>query len=158
MTSYPFNGQWTTDKNERKYRHMSISNQSVHMFWLAWLDLIPCGMDFHMSQYDTFQDWRTLLIPKQSKLKLSPSYLFFISSALNTFKMSWIRNCYTKYWLEVQFSPILRYFFFEKYYFFTFFLDLIFLLIWNKKKYNVVKNLFRFIKILIDFFFFLCYS
>ena len=61
--------------------------------------------------YDTFQDWRTLLIPKQSKLKLSPSYLFFISSALNTFKMSWIRNCYTKYWLEVQFSPILRYFF-----------------------------------------------
>ena len=29
-----------------------LSNlQSVHMFWLAWLDLIPCGMDFHMSQY-----------------------------------------------------------------------------------------------------------
>ena len=49
-------------------------------------------------------------------------------------------------------------FFFEKYYFFTFFLDLIFLLIWNKKKYYVEKNLFRFIKILIDFFFFLCYS
>ena len=24
MTSYLFNGQWTTDKNERKYRHMSI--------------------------------------------------------------------------------------------------------------------------------------
>ena len=24
MTSYPINGQWTTDKNERKYRHMSI--------------------------------------------------------------------------------------------------------------------------------------
>ena len=24
MTSYPCNGQWTTDKNERKYRHMSI--------------------------------------------------------------------------------------------------------------------------------------
>ena len=24
MMSYPFNGQWTTDKNERKYRHMSI--------------------------------------------------------------------------------------------------------------------------------------
>ena len=24
MMSYHFNGQWTTDKNERKYRHMSI--------------------------------------------------------------------------------------------------------------------------------------
>ena len=24
MTSYLFNGQWTTDKNERKYRHMSV--------------------------------------------------------------------------------------------------------------------------------------
>ena len=24
MTSYLFNGQWSTDKNERKYRHMSI--------------------------------------------------------------------------------------------------------------------------------------
>ena len=24
MTFYPFNGQWITDKNERKYRHMSI--------------------------------------------------------------------------------------------------------------------------------------
>ena len=24
MMSYLFNGQWTTDKNERKYRHMSI--------------------------------------------------------------------------------------------------------------------------------------
>ena len=24
MTSYLFNGQWRTDKNERKYRHMSV--------------------------------------------------------------------------------------------------------------------------------------
>ena len=24
MMSYLFNGQWTTDKNERKYRHMSV--------------------------------------------------------------------------------------------------------------------------------------
>ena len=24
MTSYLVNGQWTTDNNERKYRHMSI--------------------------------------------------------------------------------------------------------------------------------------
>ena len=24
MTSYLFNGQWTADKNERKYRHMSV--------------------------------------------------------------------------------------------------------------------------------------
>ena len=24
MTSYLFNGQWTTDKNERKCRHMSV--------------------------------------------------------------------------------------------------------------------------------------
>ena len=24
MTSCLFNGQWTTDKNERKYRHMSV--------------------------------------------------------------------------------------------------------------------------------------
>ena len=24
MTSYPFNGKGTTDKNEKKYRHMSI--------------------------------------------------------------------------------------------------------------------------------------
>ena len=24
MTSYFFNGQWSTDKNERKYRHMSV--------------------------------------------------------------------------------------------------------------------------------------
>ena len=24
MTSYLFNGQWTTDKNDRKYRHMSV--------------------------------------------------------------------------------------------------------------------------------------
>ena len=24
MTSYPYNGQWATDKNEKKYRHMSI--------------------------------------------------------------------------------------------------------------------------------------
>ena len=24
MTSYLFNGQWTTDKNERKYKYMSI--------------------------------------------------------------------------------------------------------------------------------------
>ena len=24
MTSYLFNGQWTSDKNERKYGHMSI--------------------------------------------------------------------------------------------------------------------------------------
>ena len=24
MTSYLFNGQWTTDKKERKYRHMHV--------------------------------------------------------------------------------------------------------------------------------------
>ena len=24
MTSYLFNGQWTTDKNKRKYRHLSV--------------------------------------------------------------------------------------------------------------------------------------
>ena len=24
MTSYLFNGQWTTDKNESKHRHMSV--------------------------------------------------------------------------------------------------------------------------------------
>ena len=29
-----------------------LSNlQSVHMFWLAGLDLIPCGMDNHMNLY-----------------------------------------------------------------------------------------------------------
>ena len=29
MTSYLFNGQWTTDKNERKYRHMYIVHNCI---------------------------------------------------------------------------------------------------------------------------------
>ena len=107
--------------------------------------------------YDTFQDWRTILIPKGSKLKLMPSYLFFISIALDTFKMTWKMIPYAKYWLEVHFSPIVRHFF-KNNYFLQLFLNFPFLIIWNKKKYYVLKNLFHFTKLLIVFCFFLCYS
>ena len=107
--------------------------------------------------YDTFQDWRTILIPKGSKLKLMPSYLFFISIALDTFKMTWKMIPYTKYWLEVHFPPILRHFF-KNNYFLQLFLDFPFLIIWNKKKYYVLKNLFHFTKLLIVFCFFLSYD
>ena len=107
--------------------------------------------------YDKFQDWRTILIPKGSKLKLMPSYLFFISIALDTFKMTWKMIPYTKYWLEVHFPPILRHFF-KNIFFLQLFLDFPFLIIWNKKKYHVLKNLFHFTKLLIVFCFFLCYG
>ena len=31
---------------------LALSNlRSVHKFWLAGLDLIPCGMDIHMNTY-----------------------------------------------------------------------------------------------------------
>ena len=103
--------------------------------------------------YDTFQDWRTILIPKGSKLKLMPSYLFFISIALDTFKMTWKMIPYAKYWLEVHFSPIVRHFF-KNNYFLQLFLNFRFLIIWNKKKYYVLKIYFIILSFWLFFAFF----
>ena len=107
--------------------------------------------------YDLFQDWRTLFVPKGSKLKLKLSYLFLLSIASNTFKMTREKIAYAKKWWEVTFLPILRYFF-EKYFFPKLFLFLVFSYKWNTANFKDLHYFFITSYILYVFPYFPCYS